>query len=157
MTVDLAVVAGLKVADGFRPTPSGAVATTGNDKINGRLTAGAVTVTGLPDQVQLSTNADAIDNAGPSAASPRAMTSSTPPSCRPARWIFSPAVGGFGNDTITGTKNKERQYVLQGGTGNDLILWNAGDGADTIDGGGDIDTVRYSGFSPRATHHHPSN
>ena len=136
VTVDLAVVAGLKVADGQADTV-GAVATTGNDKINVALTAGAVTVTGLPYELKI-TNADAIDTLVISGAEGNDIINA---SKLPTGKMDLFLVGGFGNDTITGNKDAN---TLQGGTGNDLILWNAGDGADTIDGGGDIDTVRYT-------------
>ena len=61
--------------------------------------------------------------------------------------------GGTGNDTVIGGRGNDN--VLLGG-GNDLFLWNVLDGFDTINGGGDVDTVRFTlsnadeGFSPTA-------
>lgn len=62
-------------------------------------------------------------------------------------WIEN-AIGGSGNDTITGNDaaNLLDQGggggAMQGGNGNDILV--AGPGAETIDGGNDFDTVDYS-------------
>jgi Ca2+-binding RTX toxin-like protein len=50
--------------------------------------------------------------------------------------------GGTGNDTIIGGRGADTVFL---GAGNDLYLWTAGDGSDTIDGEGDVDTVRATG------------
>ena len=51
--------------------------------------------------------------------------------------------GGAGNDTITGGTGDD---TIAGGTGDDLIIWNDGDGSDTVDGGvGGNDTLQVNG------------
>jgi Ca2+-binding RTX toxin-like protein len=52
---------------------------------------------------------------------------------------FENAVGGDGNDTLTGNAGDN---VLVGGDGNDLLIGGAG--ADRLDGGSGIDTVSYA-------------
>jgi len=49
--------------------------------------------------------------------------------------------GGTGNDTIIGGRGNDNVVL---GSGNDLFLWNAFDGFDTINGGGDFDTARFT-------------
>ncbi|MGB0683428.1 MAG: LamG-like jellyroll fold domain-containing protein [Magnetovibrionaceae bacterium] len=54
--------------------------------------------------------------------------------------------GGTGGDTITGGSNAD---VLNGELGNDIFVYtDSNDGvADTLDGGGDTDTIRINGFA----------
>jgi Ca2+-binding RTX toxin-like protein len=50
--------------------------------------------------------------------------------------------GGAGNDRITGFKNSSATpEVIQGGDGNDVMIWNNGDGNDSNDGGQGTDTA----------------
>jgi Ca2+-binding RTX toxin-like protein len=50
--------------------------------------------------------------------------------------------GGNGDDTVTGGGGNDIGLL---GAGNDLFIWNVGDGSDTINGGTDFDTLRLLG------------
>ncbi len=53
--------------------------------------------------------------------------------------------GGSGNDTILGDRGNDS---MQGQTGSDLLIWNNGDGSDTMEGGtgeNETDTVQVNG------------
>jgi hypothetical protein len=51
-------------------------------------------------------------------------------------------VGGSGDDTIDGNQGADDQF---GGLGNDLIIWDPGDGSDLADGGAGFDTMLFNG------------
>ena len=48
-----------------------------------------------------------------------------------------------GNDTLIGGAGAD---TLNGGTGNDTFTYSLGNGADVVDGGGDLDTLRITGI-----------
>ena len=50
--------------------------------------------------------------------------------------------GGAGNDTIVGGAGND---LLSGEAGSDLFLYTLGDGADSVDGGADVDTLSITG------------
>ncbi|MGI9428697.1 MAG: calcium-binding protein [Bythopirellula sp.] len=50
--------------------------------------------------------------------------------------------GGSGNDTLLGDRGNDN---VQGQSGFDLLIWNNGDGSDTIEGGTDNDVVQVNG------------
>ena len=50
--------------------------------------------------------------------------------------------GGSGNDTILGDRGND---TVQGQSGIDLLIWNNGDGSDTMEGGADNDFVQVNG------------
>ncbi len=66
-----------------------------------------------------------------------------------ARSLIENAIGGNGNDTISGNQGNNRLQggagidTLKGGTGNDVLI--GGTGTDLLDGGSGIDTVDFSG------------
>ncbi|MDO9418471.1 T1SS-143 repeat domain-containing protein [Pararhizobium sp.] len=57
-------------------------------------------------------------------------------------------LGNAGNDTIEGRGGDD---TLSGGTGDDTFIYTVGDGADTIDGGGDIDMLEVFGTNSANT------
>ncbi|MBD3884515.1 hypothetical protein IFO70_22490 [Phormidium tenue FACHB-886] len=52
--------------------------------------------------------------------------------------------GGAGNDVIAGGTGKDR---VLGGAGDDILVWNSGDGNDTLSGNDGLDTVQINGAS----------
>jgi Ca2+-binding RTX toxin-like protein len=51
-------------------------------------------------------------------------------------------IGGVGNDFIDGQQGNDRAEL---GAGNDVFQWDPGDGSDTVEGGGNVDTMLFNG------------
>jgi Ca2+-binding RTX toxin-like protein len=56
--------------------------------------------------------------------------------------------GGAGNDTVAGGKGADVAFL---GEGDDRFTWNTGDGNDTIEGQGGVDSVRFNGADAAET------
>jgi Ca2+-binding RTX toxin-like protein len=131
--------------------------TGGNDKISLSLFAGTVSVTGLAAQtllVNAEVDKDTLVVQG------LGGNDTINGSKLPAGLIGLQLDGGIGNDTIVGSLGGD---VLLGdagndtiagddgadtallGAGNDVFIWNPGDGKDIVEGQADIDTARFVG------------
>ncbi len=132
-----------------------------NNTVNVATAGGGVSVSGLAAQVTIA-NSEFTDDlvlqgfAGNDKINASALT---------AGLIHFNAVGGKGNDTITGSAGEDLLYggddndtVAGGhgddlvllGNGNDLFVWNLGDGSDTVEGEAGTDTLRFIGSNTPA-------
>jgi Ca2+-binding RTX toxin-like protein len=130
--------------------------TNGNDQIHVSGSGGAVAVTGLAAQVNIS-HAEAGDlltiNGG--------TGNDTIDASGLAPGVIGLTIdGGAGNDTITGSQGNDtllggdgNDTVIGGrgndvaflGNGNDTFIWNPGDGSDTVEGQAGTDTLVFNG------------
>lgn len=131
-------------------------ATAGNDTIAAAITGNVVTVTGLAAQVTVARgdHADGLIIAG------LAGNDVINLGKLPATSLIANLRGGTGNDTLVGGLGSDLLFgqedddrvigedgddLVDLGTGNDLFIWNNGDGNDNVSGGGDFDTLRWTG------------
>ena len=128
----------------------------GNNIISTKLTAGTVSISGLPTQLTIAhADGDRLGIDGGDG------DDSINVSAVPTKIIEQFGLnGGTGNDTITGSAGADEitggigNDIAAGrgggdginlGAGNDLVLWTHGDGSDFIIGGADFDTLRLTG------------
>ena len=57
-------------------------------------------------------------------------------------------LAGDGNDVVSGGRSND---IAQLGAGDDQFIWNPGDGSDTVDGEGGLDTLRFAGSGASET------
>jgi Ca2+-binding RTX toxin-like protein len=110
----------------------------GNNVITTKLTAGTLSVAGLPTQLSIA-NADG-DRLGLNGDDGNDSINVAGIPTKVVSQFF--LAGGNGDDTLRGSVAADN---LDGGANNDLILWNYGDGSDTVIGGSGIDTLRLTG------------
>jgi Ca2+-binding RTX toxin-like protein len=135
--VDLGIVPGTNQADGAADTVT-LDGTDKADKIKVTSNANNVSVTGLPELVNvLSTDTfdDLIIQSG-------GGNDTIDASGLAAGIVGLTIDAGTGNDTITAGLGNA---TLLGGDGDDTIIWNSGDGSDTVDGGAGNDTLVING------------
>jgi len=109
-----------------------------NNAITTKITAGVVSVSGLPTLLTIA-RADGDRVAIDSGAGDDSINVSAVPTKIIGQFDL---FGGTGNDTVRGSVAADN---LAGGDNNDLLLWNHGDGSDFIIGGADFDTLRLTG------------
>ncbi len=62
-------------------------------------------------------------------------------------------IGGLGNNSLSGEDGDDRLFggagddTMLGQAGSDLLVWNDGDGSDTVSGGSEVDTAVVNGAS----------
>jgi Ca2+-binding RTX toxin-like protein len=132
-------------------------ATNGNDTINVTLLGGAVSIAGLSAQVTIANAEIANDSLVINGLGGNdKINASTLPAGTVKLTIdggdgndtiggddgSNILLGGDGNDTVTGNGGDDVALL---GAGNDVFVWNPGDGSDTVEGEGDIDTLRFIG------------
>ena len=128
----------------------------GNNTITTKLTAGTISIIGLPTQLSIA-HADGDRVGIDGGDGDDSINVSTVPTKIIDQFVLA---GGDGNDTITGSAGTSDiiggsgNDVVAGrggndfadlGSGNDLLLWTHGDGSDFIIGGADFDTLRVTG------------
>jgi Ca2+-binding RTX toxin-like protein len=115
-----------------------AYANAANNVITTKLTGSTLSVTGLPTQLSIA-HADG-DRLGLDGGNGHdSIDVSAIPTKVVSQFFLS---GGNGRDTIRGSVAADS---IDGGNGNDLLLWNYGDGSDTVRGGAGLDTLRLTG------------
>ena len=122
--------------------------TTGNDFITVDQSGGAVTVSGLAETVTISHAEGALDQLTIAGGIGDDVIDA---SGLPANRINLVLNGGSGNDVILGSHGNDTvnggagNDVAALGDGNDLFVWNPGDGSDFVDGQGGFDTLAFNG------------
>jgi Ca2+-binding RTX toxin-like protein len=130
--------------------------TAGNDRVTVLGAGTSVSVTGLPDQVNIS-----HAEAGDTLAINTGAGNDTIDASGVAPGIIGLTIdGGAGNDTITGSQGNDVLFggdgndtVIGGrgndiaflGNGNDTFIWNPGDGSDIVEGQAGTDTLVFNG------------
>ncbi|HKP24944.1 MAG TPA: hypothetical protein VJV39_13850 [Dongiaceae bacterium] len=134
VSIDLGVGGGGNGASDFVFLAGGVA----NNAITTKVTAGAVSISGLPTLLTIA-RADGDRVAIDSGAGDDSINASAVPTKIIGHFDL---FGAGGNDTIRGSVAADN---LAGGDDNDLLLWNHGDGSDTITGGAGFDTLRLTG------------
>jgi Ca2+-binding RTX toxin-like protein len=122
--------------------------TGGNDFITIDHSGGAVTVSGLAETVTISLAEGALDQLTVSGGAGDDVIDAN---SLPANQIGLVLNGGTGNDVVLGSHGND---TVIGGTGNDVaflgagddtFIWNPGDGSDGVDGQSGFDTLAFNG------------
>jgi Ca2+-binding RTX toxin-like protein len=130
--------------------------TKADDQINIVGSAAAVTVLGLPAQVQIS-NPDSTDMLTVSAGSGNDLIDASALQANALKLTIDGGagndiiigsqgddalLGGVGSDTVTGGRGSDTAFL---GDGNDVFIWNPGDGSDIVEGEAGTDTLVFNG------------
>ena len=131
-------------------------ATEGNDAIGATVSKGVVSVTGLASALTIA-HGESRDNLIIASAGGNDVINM---SKLPATTLLANLRGGEGNDTLTGGLNNDILFGqedndrlaggkgddnIQSGLGDDLIIWNDGDGNDSVFDDAGTDTLRFTG------------
>ena len=122
--------------------------TAGNDFITVDRSGGAIRVSGLAETVTIAHAEGALDRLTMSGGAGDDVIDA---SGLPANQIGLVLNGGTGNDVILGSRGNDSvnggigNDVAALGDGNDLFTWNPGDGSDVVDGQGGVDTLVFNG------------
>jgi Ca2+-binding RTX toxin-like protein len=156
VNIDLSGTAGSGVGDGAADTVT-VNGTAGNDQISVVGAGTAVSVNGLPEQVNINGAEGANDSlvihggAGndtiTAANLPAGIVNLTLDGGAGNDTIIGSAgndmlLGGDGNDTVTGGRGNDTALL---GSGNDTFVWNPGDGSDIVEGQDGTDTLLFNG------------
>ena len=123
-------------------------ATAGNDVITLDNRGGQVVVSGLAETVTIAHAERALDQLTVSGGTGDDVIDASHLQTDPIGLVLN---GDAGNDNIVGSRGDDTVVggvgadVATLGAGNDRFIWNQGDGSDTVDGQGGIDTLVFNG------------
>ena len=154
VSIDLAGPGGT-TGNGFTDFVS-AFGSAGNNTITTKLTAGTISVIGLPTQLSIAhadgdrlgiDGGDGDDNINVSIVPTKiidqfVLTGGNGNDTLTGSAGINDIIGGSGNDIVAGRGGNDYADL---GSGNDLLNWTNGDGSDFIIGGADFDTLRLTG------------
>ena len=147
VNLDLSAQAGSGQGDGAADavTVNG---TQGNDTITVASSGASVVVNGLTARVTVSGAEGANDQLAINGQAGNDTINASGLNAGQVKLVIN---AGAGDDTITGSKGDDVVLGGQGvdtaklGLGDDTFIWNPGDGNDTVDGQGGVDTLQFNG------------